>query len=51
MSRRTKITLTCLGGRLKLSRFMLTGFGEKEFKAEKTLASGRSLTIEIAPAA
>ena len=49
--RRTKVTLTCLAGRLKMSRFGLTGFGQNEFKAEKTLAPGRSLTIEIAPAA
>jgi hypothetical protein len=42
--------LTCCGGRLKLSRFTLTGFGEKAFTPEKTLASGRSVTLEIAPA-
>ena len=49
--RRTKVTLTCTGGRLKLSRLTLTGLGNVEFKTEKTLAPGRSLTIEIAPAA
>ena len=49
--RRTKVTLSVLGGRLKLRRLTLTGFGLQEFKTEKTLAPGRPLTLEIAPAA
>ncbi|MEO6875888.1 MAG: GH116 family glycosyl-hydrolase, partial [Opitutaceae bacterium] len=49
--RRTKVILHCQSGRLKLSQFVLTGFGQTTFKSEKTLAPGRSLTIEIAPAA
>ncbi|MDB6169656.1 MAG: putative bile acid beta-glucosidase [Verrucomicrobia bacterium] len=49
--RRTKVTLSVSGGQLKLRRLALTGLGEKEFKAEKTLAAGRALTIEIAPPA
>ena len=49
--RRTKVTLTCTAGWLRLRRLELTGFGVEEFKTEKTLAPGRSLTIEIAPAA
>ncbi len=49
--RRTKVTLTVLGGRLKLRWLALTGFGQKEFKSEKTLAPRRPLTFEIAPAA
>jgi non-lysosomal glucosylceramidase len=48
---RTKVTLLCLGGRLKLRRLALTGFGQAELKSEKTLAPGRPLTLEIAPAA
>jgi len=47
---RTKVTLTCDGGRLKLRRIALAGFGTKDM-AEKTLAPGRPLTVEIAPAA
>ncbi len=49
--RRTKITLRCLGGKLRLGRFALTGYGGKEFKTQKTLAPGRPLTLEITPAA
>lgn len=49
--RRTKVTLTCLAGRLKLRQVALTGYGAKEFAGEKVLAPGRSLIVEIAPAA
>ena len=49
--RRTKVTLTCIAGRLRLRRLGLTGFGGYEFSTEKTLAPGRPVTIEIAPAA
>jgi hypothetical protein len=49
--RRTKVTLTCGAGRLKLRRLTLTGLGTQEFNREKTLAPGRPLTVEIAPAA
>ncbi|MDB6127777.1 MAG: putative bile acid beta-glucosidase [Verrucomicrobia bacterium] len=49
--RRTKVTLTVDGGKLKLRKLALTGLGAKEFTSEKTLAAGRSLTLEIsAPA-
>jgi hypothetical protein len=49
--RRTKVTLAVGGGILRLRRLALTGRGEHEFKTEKTLAPGRSLTVEITPAA
>ncbi|MDB6092784.1 MAG: hypothetical protein JWM32_346 [Verrucomicrobia bacterium] len=49
--RRTKIVVACLGGKLAVRRLTLTGLGTKEFKSEKTLAPGRSLTVEIAPPA
>lgn len=46
--RRTKVTLTVGGGKLRLRRLALAGVGAAEFKTEKTLAPGRSLTVEIA---
>ncbi|MBS0663498.1 MAG: hypothetical protein JSR48_09545 [Verrucomicrobia bacterium] len=49
--RRTKVTLTCLGGRLRLKRLTLTGRGACEWRTEKTLAPGRPVSVEIAPAA